>query len=157
MRPPSLGVVVVASPARCHPSTELVDSVFDSLHLIKGLGESPISVVCDGCKPASQLEPAHAERLAKRLEIDPMRFSKRGIVTHGVSTAYDEFKQRLRAERSGLTMLELGSHHGFALAVREGLRWAQDSGCTHALVCQHDRRFVRQLSDDHARRSPRPL
>ena len=75
-----------------------------------------------------------------------MRFSKRGIVTNGVSTAYDEFKQRLRAERSGLAMLELGSHHGFALAVREGLRWAQDAGCTHALVCQHDRRFVRQLS-----------
>ena len=88
---------------------------------------------------------AARRRLANRLEIDPMRFSKRGIVTHSVSAAYDEFK-RLRAERSGLTMLELGSHHGFALAVREGLRWAQDSGCTHALVCQHDRRFVRQLS-----------
>ena len=31
------------------------------------------------------------------------------------------FKRRLCAERSGLTVLELDSHHGFALAVREGL------------------------------------
>lgn len=146
MRPPSLGVVVVASPARCHPSTELVDSVFDSLQLIEGLDSAPTAVICDGYRISTQLEASHAERLAKRLEIDPMRFSKRGIVTHGVSAAYDEFKQRLRAERSGLALLELGSHHGFALAVREGLRWAQDAGCTHALVCQHDRRFVRQLS-----------
>ena len=62
-----------------------------------------------------------------------MRGSKRGIVTHGVSTAYDEFRGgRLRAERNILTMLELGSHHGFALAVREG--GGRDSGCTHALV-----------------------
>ena len=75
-----------------------------------------------------------------------MRFSKRGIVAHAVSTAYDAFKQNLRHERAGLNLLELETHHGYALAVREGLKWAHDAGCTYALVCQHDRRFVRRLS-----------
>ena len=62
-----------------------------------------------------------------------------------MAASYARFKRRLCAERSGLTVLELDSHHGFALAVREGLQWARAAGCTYALVCQHDRRFVRPL------------
>ena len=155
-----VGIVVVASPARSHPSTELVDSVLSSLDLFEGnaagrksgpallrqrqqrqrcqqrrqcqqrqqrqhshthvgfegaarpcppgsfgrdvepsatpvptlcrwpcrpapsaaagLDAAPVAVVCDGCR---ELEAEHAARLSARLAIDPMRFSKRGIVS----------------------------------------------------------------------------
>eukprot|EP00964_Phaeocystis_antarctica_P062244 scaffold37275_cov62-Phaeocystis_antarctica.AAC.4 len=79
-----------------------------------------------------------------------MRFSKRGIVSQGVAASYALYKQRLASPGGGrpraISTIELDTHHGFALSVREGLRWAQDAGCTHALVCQHDRRFVRRVA-----------
>ena len=110
-------------------------------------------MVCDGCR---ELEPEHAARLAARLEADPMRFSKRGIVSQGVAASYALYKQRLatpggvpgagRGRPRAISTIELDSHHGYALSVREGLRWAQAAGCTHALVCQHDRRFIRRVA-----------
>ena len=142
-QPPRVGVVVVTSPARRHPSTELTDSVLNSLDLIEGIDGSPTAIVCDGCRSLDELEPAHAARLSERLAANPIKFSKRGIVSNEIAAAYGVYKRRLRS--SGRELLELDSHHGFALAVREGLRWAQGAGCTHALVCQHDRRFVRRL------------
>jgi hypothetical protein len=31
------------------------------------------------------------------------------------------------------------------LSTCQGLRWARAAGCSHAVVCQHDRRFVRRV------------
>ena len=39
---PRIGVVVVCSPARSHPSTDLLDSVLSSLDLFEGLSEAPV-------------------------------------------------------------------------------------------------------------------
>jgi len=142
---PRIGIVVVCSPARSHPSTELIDSVLSSLDLFEGLSDAPVGVVCDGCR---ELEPDHAARLSARLEANPMRFSKRGIVSQRVAASYALYKQRLAdgGRPRAVSTLELDSHHGFALSVREGLRWVQEAGCTHALVCQHDRRFLRRVA-----------
>ena len=142
---PRIGIVVVCSPARSHPSTELIDSVLSSLDLFEGLSDAPVGVVCDGCR---ELEPDHAARLSAKLEANPMRFSKRGIVSQRVAASYALYKQRLAdgGRPRAVSTLELDSHHGFALSVREGLRWVQEAGCTHALVCQHDRRFLRRVA-----------
>ena len=153
--PPSAGVVVVTSAARAHPSTEIIWTVLHSLSLLGGgLSRAPIRIVCDGCRGQSDLDPEHAARLEQRLARDPCRFSKRGIVTDRIKTAYTEFKARLadeigRASRCGslpsVSMLELEEHHGFALAVREGLRAARSDGARLALVVQHDRAFCRRM------------
>jgi hypothetical protein len=89
---PRIGIVVVCSPARSHPSTDLIDSVLSSLDLFDGLSDAPVGVVCDGCR---ELDPDHAARLSARLEANPMRFSKRGIVSQGVAASYALYKQRL--------------------------------------------------------------
>eukprot|EP00964_Phaeocystis_antarctica_P062242 scaffold37275_cov62-Phaeocystis_antarctica.AAC.2 len=39
---PRVGIVVVCSPARSHPSTDLLDSVLSSLDLFEGLGDAPV-------------------------------------------------------------------------------------------------------------------
>ena len=105
---PRIGIVVVCSPARSHPSTELLDSVLSSLDLFDGLSDAPVGVVCDGFR---ELDPDHAARLSARLEANPMRFSKRGIVSQGVAASYALYKQRLASPSAGrpraISMLKL--------------------------------------------------
>ena len=60
--------------------------------------QAPVGVVCDGCR---ELDPDHAARLSARLEADPMRFSKRGIVSQGVAASYALYKQRLASPSGG--------------------------------------------------------
>lgn len=138
-----LGIVIVTSAARSNPNTEIIWSTIESLALFEGLSDAPILVVCDGCRSSSDLEPDHAARLADRLAADPCLFSKRGIVADSVALAYEAFKDQLEAEAaaqgpiaSRLSLLRLGSHHGFALAVREGLLWCRRSRLELALVVQ---------------------
>jgi len=148
--------IIVTSPAQSHPSTEIIWKTIDSLPLLEGeLAAAPITVVCDGCRPASQLDEAYAARLADRLAVHSCRFSKRGIVTDEVASNYEAFKVRLAAEASAagysaerLSILTLPTHHGFAFAVKEGLQAALAAGASHALVVQHDRAFCRRM---HAR------
>ena len=156
---PSTRVVVVTSPAQSHPSTEIIWATLNSLTLLGGLAEAPITVVCDGCRPASSLEPAYAQRLAARLATNPIRFSKRGIVTDDVAAGYEQFKRRLIAEAAEagygedrLALLELNSHHGFGFSVREGLRSVLAAGAQYALIVQHDRAFCRRMPASDVRR-----
>jgi hypothetical protein len=115
------------------------------------MAEASITIVCDGCRPVSSLDGAHAARLADRLAKHPCRFSKRGIVSDEVASAYEQFKRRLLLEAAEagyggrLQLLELTSHHGFAFAVRQGLRATLATGAQHALVIQHDRAFCRRV------------
>ena len=150
--PSSVGVIVITSPARSHPNTEIIWSAIESLELLEGLSSAPITIVCDGCRPTALLDPAHAERLADRISVDPCLFSKRGIVSDEVAAAYDNFQVQLEKEAAAhptlaarLSLLRLDSHHGFALAVREGLLSCCRAGLKHALVMQHDRAFIRRL------------
>ena len=144
---------MVTSPARSHPSTEIVWQTLNSLKLLGGLENAPITVVCDGCRPASTLEPGYAGRLAARLEHNPCKFSKRGIVTDDVAAGYEEYKERLAAEANArgypkdrFELHSLDAHGGFAMAVKAGLESVLDRhGTRYALVVQHDRAFCRQV------------
>ena len=46
-----LTVIVVTSPVRCHPSTEMIERVFSSFALAEGLAGCRVIVVADGVKP----------------------------------------------------------------------------------------------------------
>ena len=144
-----VAIVVVTSPARVHPSTELIWSVLGSCSLLEGLERAPIAVVCDGYRPAAPRTPKGAARLAA----DPCAFSKRGRVTAARAAAYERYKARLRAEIAAepalaarCAVLELREHAGFAHAAAAGLRWALARGKPLALVAQHDRAFVRRVA-----------
>eukprot|EP00966_Prymnesium_polylepis_P125282 2897195-Prymnesium_polylepis.1 len=152
-RLPDTRVLIVTSPAQSHPSTEIV---WETIHSLRRLGndlaDMPITVVCDGCRAASSLDEAYAARLDERLAVHPCRFSKRGIVSDEVAAAYEAYKERLADEATAagygperLSMLELTTHHGFALAVREGLISSLAAGARYALVVQHDRAFRRHV------------
>ena len=147
-----VGIVLVTSPARVHPSTELLWAALGSTTLLRGLGEAPISIVCDGYRtPDETDDPQRSAKLEARLRRDPCSLSKRGIVSSGVGAAYEEYKRRLAAEvaarglRERISIATLDSHHGFALCVRHGLALCADRGDRFALVLQHDRAFIRRL------------
>jgi hypothetical protein len=151
-------VVVVTSPIKSHPSTEIIWNAIDSIKLIDGFAEVPITVVCDGCRPTSSLEASHAARLAPRLAVHPCQFSKRGIVTDDVASAYEDYQDRLVVEAaargycsSTFSLLKLNGHHGFSHAVKAGLRATLDAGRKFALVMQHDRSFRRRLQTSDVR------
>ena len=147
---PSTRIVVISSPARAHPSTEIV---WQTLHSLKLLGfdkSAPITVVCDGCRPASSLEEGYRSRLQSRLASNPCKFSKRGIVSDEVAANYEEYKSRLECEAlgagyTGMSFLHMESHGGFAMAVKAGLESAKAGGEAHALIVQHDRAFCRRV------------
>ena len=114
------------------------------------MDDSPITVVCDGCRPASSLEAGYRERLQSRLDVHPCKFSKRGIVTDEIARNYEEFQRRLRREAAqagydNLSLLPMQEHAGFAMAVKAGLESAVEAGAQYALVVQHDRAFCRRV------------
>ena len=148
----SVGIVVVCSPARTHPSSDMLWSVLGSTRLLEGLDEAPITIVADGYRTEADLESEHATRVTKRLARDPMCLSKKGIVSSNVGAAYEAFKLQLRNEvvarclSSRVSILEMRSHQGFAMCVRHGLLAASTDGQRFALVLQHDRAFIRRLA-----------
>ena len=157
---------MITSPAQSHPSTEIIWQTLNSLELISGLENAPITVVADGCRRVSSLEPEYAGRLAARLDAHPCRFSKRGIVTDAVAEAYEEYKERLAHEVASslpgraVDLLEL-EYGGFAMAVKAGLQSVIASGAKYALVVQHDRAFCHSLAHsdlegiyDHLEKQP---
>lgn len=150
---PKTRIVVVTSPARSHPSTEIIWQTLRSLKYLSGLEAAPILVVCDGCRPAGSLEPEYADRLADRLAVNPVKFSKRGIVADELASSYEDYKLRLLEEATAagfsperFSLLELETHSGFAMAVKTGLEHAVSEGSRYALVVQHDRAFCRRVS-----------
>lgn len=82
-----VGAVLVTSPARSHPSTDLVWGALGSFSLLRGLEEAPITVVCDGYRTPKELEEGHSARATARMIRDPCALSKRGIVAQAVGDA----------------------------------------------------------------------
>ena len=64
-----VGIVLVSSPARVHPSTELTWASLGSTSLIRGLEDAPISIVCDGYRTPADLSDEHAERVSWRVGV----------------------------------------------------------------------------------------
>ena len=52
-----LTVIVVTSPVHCHPSTELLDKVVESLGLLPQLDQCRLIVVADGGREATKYQP----------------------------------------------------------------------------------------------------
>lgn len=135
-RIPRVAVIVVTSPAPCHPSTRLMECLLDSIseHMPALLGV-PLTIVCDGVKVGS------ADRL------------KRGICTPELAARYGEYVCRLRelvarGDRpwcANATVVQLSSRNGFGFAVRQGLLFRESR---HVIVLQHDRPFVRGFDLD---------
>ena len=150
---PATRIVLVTSPARSHPSTEIVWQTLRSLRLLTGLENAPVQVVCDGCRSANSLDADYRRRLESRgLAANPVKFSKKGIVADELAAHYDEYKVRLAQEaiQAGFSperfsLLELEGHHGFAMSVKQGLEEALAAGMRYCLVVQHDRAFCRRV------------
>jgi hypothetical protein len=131
-----LSICIVSSPAPCHPSIILVQSLINSLQYIPELKKCPILVICDGYIIANENR------------------TKKGRVTKQLARCYEEYKQALilffdeckaskDCEINGFVH-SLDSHHGFAHAVKVGLTMC---GHEYCLIAQHDREFIHTFND----------
>ncbi|KAJ1633192.1 hypothetical protein T492DRAFT_983043 [Pavlovales sp. CCMP2436] len=133
--PARLAIIVVTSPAPCHPSTRLIECLLNSLRFVPDLADAPITLVCDG---------------TKRGESDKY---KKGICTPDLDLRYREFIRRLRALVASqskpwcarTSIIELPSRHGFGFAVRQAMISRVSD---FVIVLQHDRPFVRGCDID---------
>ena len=125
-----MSIVIVSSPAPCHPSTELIDYVIQSLNFMKETNECDIFIVLDGYKISDS--DAHV---------------KQGRVTADRGAAYEEYIVNLRAKYEGDPSAGIRKYHlicspehiGFAMCVKLGLEMVSTKYC---LILQHDRIFV---------------
>lgn len=145
----SIAIVLISSPARVHPSTDMTWRTLGTTCMLDGLDRCPIQIVCDGYRTPTDLEASHAARILPQLERDPAALSKKGIVRGDLGDAYEKYKAQLHidiAERGlseRVSVEELGSHHGFAMCVRHALERCDRR---FALIMQHDRCFIRGLA-----------
>lgn len=123
-----LSVIIVSSPVKSHPSTYLLDTVIESLPFFHGLEGCPVTIVFDGCK----------------LTDAPKFSTKRGKVNQLLYDRYVKYKQAVASKYTGAryTIIELETHHGFALCAKKGLLAC---GSTYAMIIQHDRIFFREF------------
>ena len=127
LHPDRLTIVLTTSPIKTHPSTRLIEEVFESIAVLAGLGDCR-KIVADGVKVR---------------ERDKFRS---GICTPEAMSNYRHYLSRLEAltktEGSplrGAELLALDERHGFAHALRRGLMRV---ATPFVLVAQHDRSFV---------------
>ena len=135
LHPDRLTIVLTTSPIKTHPSTRLIEEVFESIAVLAGLGECRKIIVADGVKVR---------------EHDKFRS---GICTPEAMSNYMHYLSRLEAltktEGSplrGAELLALDERHGFAHALRRGLMRV---ATPFVLVAQHDRSFVRPVEVSH--------
>ena len=135
LHPDRLTIVLTTSPIKTHPSTRLIEEVFESIAVLAGLGDCRKIIVADGVKVR---------------EHDKFRS---GICTPEAMSNYRHYLSRLEAltktEGSplrGAELLVLDERHGFAHALRRGLMRV---ATPFVLVAQHDRSFVRPVEVSH--------
>lgn len=119
-------VIVTSSPSRRHPSTELLETLFESLKFIDGLYECPRIILLDGYN------------IKENQEV------KRGRVSQKMATAYEEYCLRIvtKFENASCRVMKSATHLGFAFSVKIGL---QQVKTPYAFILQHDRVFCRQF------------
>ena len=124
-----LTVIVVTSPVHCHPSTELLDKVVESLGLLPQLDQCRLIVVADGGREATKYQP------------------KAGKVPAATLAGYEQYLQalerRVAAAAAGVwsraEVVRLAERVGFGHAVKRGLELSDTEYC---LVVQHDHAFA---------------
>jgi len=142
-----LTIIVTTSPVKSHPSTELLEKVFETF---KMCGQDfaykcQKIVVCDGCR-------LRDESTTKK-HTNSKQSMRNGIVTADQNKNYFVFKQNLKqlcqehGESSILspfnrtTVHELDIRQGYGFALRHALRECVDT--PYVIVIQHDRTFMR--------------
>jgi hypothetical protein len=123
-----ISIIVISSPSPSHPSLYLVESFLSSLEFIPELNDPriPIHFVFDGYHVCFENR------------------TKKGRVTETLAANYEEYKLALdqymksSPRAANYRLHSLGSHHGFAHAVRIGLSLCETTYC---LIAQHDRIF----------------
>ena len=135
LHPDRLTIVLTTSPIKTHPSTRLIEEVFESIAVLAGLGECRKIIVADGVKVR---------------ERDKFRS---GICTPEAMSNYRHYLSRLEALtktegsplRAAEALLALDSAR-LRARLRQGLMRV---ATPFVLVAQHDRSFVRPVEVSH--------
>jgi hypothetical protein len=125
----SLTCVVVTSPVKSHPCTELLERVINSFKNIPELCVCPVIIVFDGYIVSQD------DR------------TKKGKVTEALSRKYEEYFEKVvqlyGKSGSRFHFIRSPTHEGFAMAVKRGLKECKSE---FAMIVQHDRAFIRQFT-----------
>lgn len=120
-------VVVTSSPSCWHPSTQLLEKVFESFKFVDGLYECPRIIVLDG------------------YNVREIPEVKKGRISQAMADNYEEYCVRVMAQfqSSSCRVIKSSSHIGFAFAVKTALEQVQTP---YAVIIQHDRVFCKQFT-----------
>lgn len=140
-----LTIIVTTSPIRSHPSTELLERVFETFTMCgpEFAFKCRKLIICDGCRQRD-------ESTSKRHTNDKQSM-RNGIVNNEQYINYVEFKAKLRrlCEEAlpetpfyGTDVEEIDERQGYGFALRHGLRHCNIT-TPYVIVIQHDRTFMR--------------
>jgi len=132
-----LTLLVITSPVRAHPATDVLDHVVGSFPKIQGLQECPKYIVCDGYRLF------HKDCF------------KAGKITAQTAEHYEEYKVKLKeyaknAELEptnpwyGMEVVEMEHHLGFSFTVKYALDHLVET--PYIFLVQHDRPFLRDFN-----------
>lgn len=142
-----LTIIVTTSPIKSNPSTELLESTFDTFKLAgdEFAYHCKKIIVCDGFRRKNdKVTQKHA---------NPKQAMRNGIVDSDQADNYIDFKRALRdliaAENDreqksvfhNTEVIELDERHGYGFALKRAL---QIVSTPYVCVIQHDRTFMRQ-------------
>jgi hypothetical protein len=160
-------VVVVTSPAPCHPSTEMVERLLLSLRLLHGLeatsgdgasggggssdATAAVSVLisCDGYEVGSKKKRSAAvseERAANYDEYKARLLRTYGAVCPACGCGCTCGQRPRPSSKLDVQVSELGSWHGFGLGLRAALALVRTP---LVLVSPHDMEFGREANLRH--------
>ena len=111
-----LTIVLTSSPAKCHPSTEMVEIVLDSLQTI-GADKCRTIVMCDGYKRGTKHRPS------------------RGIIDAESATRYDEYIARLRQASNAPSLSPSASALARIEVVVQNVSFTYDKECRVEYSC----------------------
>jgi len=124
-------VILVTSPIRSNPSTQMLQEVLSGLCLVPALSLAPWILVCDGFTVATgSQQPKH----------------KGGIIAEEHIQRYLQFiaqaHETLSSFSDNFQVLQLPERMGFGFAVKHALQFALTP---FVLVVQHDQQIVREF------------
>ena len=125
----NITIAIISSPSPVHPSTQLIDSVLNSLsYLDLDYTKCEIIIYLDGYVVKEKNE-------SKRGRITPARADNYELFITNLQSKYGSF--------SNVKIIRSPSHTGYAFGVRKCL---EETLTSYALVLQHDRVFIQPFS-----------
>lgn len=144
-----LTIIVTTSPILSNPSTELLETTFDSFRFAGDdfCYKCRKVIVCDGCRV---LDESDSDNRVSRKHSSATQALRNGIATTAQVDLYKQFKENLRrlcetaASDSPFhtaSVEELQERHGYGFALRHALQHCVAT--PYVCVIQHDRTFMR--------------